>query len=113
MELLCRSFKVFSSGLLVTSLLGLFFILLAGDTLYRAVVHFGITPGSGIYGSAMMMVMTIFLLHMIVATGFAVLVFIRSLLRHFASPREFSVRALTWFWYYLLLVWLGVFFSIY
>jgi cytochrome c oxidase subunit 3 len=104
---------LFMSGLIATSLLAVGFLLLTGDTIYLAVARFGITFSSGIYGSVVMFLFTIYLMHILVATLILFSIIGRGVLGHFSSQDDFSVRAFTWFWYCMIATWVAIFISIY
>lgn len=101
-----------NSGLISTFILAVLFLALNIESMIVAVVHFGITLQSGIYGSLIVFSTIIFLLHVLVATLLLLLVMVRGLRGHFSAKNDFSVRAFSWFWNFLVLVWLVLFFSV-
>jgi cytochrome c oxidase subunit III len=105
-------------ALLNTSLVATFFlvagfIMLNLEALYLAIDRFGITLSSGIYGSIVIFILLIYLLHVTVAEVLLLVIAVRSLFGHFSLQDDFSIRAFSWFWSFLIVTWLAIFFSIY
>ena len=105
--------RVVNVALFITFALALLFIVLNSESFYLATTRFGLTLGSGIYGSIVMAMLGIYLLHIVIATLLLMVVTIRSALGHFSAQDNFSVRALAWFWYFLTVVWIAIFLSVY
>jgi cytochrome c oxidase subunit 3 len=101
-----------NSGLIATFILAILFLVLNITAMMAAVAHFGITLQSGIYGSVILFSTTIFLLHIVVAILLLLLITVRGFMGHFNAKNDFSVRAFSWFWNFLVLVWLVLFFSV-
>jgi cytochrome c oxidase subunit 3 len=105
--------SLLNTGLIATFILIAFFLLLKIEAMTLAISHLGITLSSGIYGSVVILSLSIFLLHVITAFLLLGVLIFRCLMHHFSPQNDFSIRAFSWFWYYMLVVWLILFFSVY
>lgn len=102
-----------NTGLIATFLLIALFFVLKIDAIAMAIHQLGITLGSGIYGSIVMFLFTMYLLQVFVAMILLAVVVIRGLLGHFSIQNDFSIRGFSWFWYFMIITWLVIFFSVY
>jgi cytochrome c oxidase subunit III len=102
-----------NTGLIATLLLIALFFVLKIDAVGLAMHHFGMTLGSGIYGSIVMFLFIIFLLHSLIAVLLLGVIVIRALSGHFSIQNDFSIRAFSWFWCFMIVTWLVIFFSVY
>jgi len=102
-----------NTSLIATFLLISLFFILKIDAIAIAMHQFGITLGSGIYGSIVMFLFVIYLIQVFVAIILLGVVVVRGLLGHFSIQDDFSIRAFSWFWYFMIVTWLVIFFSVY
>ncbi len=102
-----------NTGLIATFLLISMFFILKIDAIAMAIHQLGITLDSGIYGSIVMFLFVIYLIQVFVAIILLSVVVIRGLLGHFSLQNDFSIRAFSWFWFFMIIVWLAIFFSVY
>ncbi len=101
------------TGLITTIALGILFTIFQIVEYHLAITHYLITFTTGIYGSTVLTLILIHLLHVIVALIILCVVTIRSGLLHFDSQHYFAIQGTLWFWMLLVLAWIAAFFSIY
>lgn len=101
------------SGVLVTFILGCLFLALQIVEYHIALSLYGITFSSGIYGSTVLMVIALHMLHVLVGLILLLTILTRTCLGHFNSEHYFIVQATMWFWSLITVVWVVAFLSIY
>lgn len=102
-----------NTGLFLTVILGVVFVISKIMGLYIAATEYQLLPSSGIYGSILWMTMVLFLLNVIVGILMLLISTLRSFAGAFSTQNDFSVRAFGWFWNLLVIAWIAIFFSIY
>nr|YP_001936611.1 cytochrome c oxidase subunit III [Eremobates cf. palpisetulosus SEM-2008]ACA49839.1 cytochrome oxidase subunit 3 [Eremobates cf. palpisetulosus SEM-2008] len=96
-------------SLLITILLGLYFISIQGLEYYEA--PFSIADS--VYGSTFFMATGFHGLHVIIGTLFLSVTLIRLIKFHFSSHHHFGFEAAAWYWHFVDVVWLFLYISIY
>lgn len=97
------------NALLVTWLLGLYFLILQGFEYYIA----SFNMSDSVYGSTFFMATGFHGFHVIVGTLFLFIMWIRILNYHFTSSHHFGFEAAAWYWHFVDVVWLFLFSVIY
>lgn len=82
-------------------------------SLMSAVGHYGITLGSGIYGSTFVLINFLMLLNMVASAIILAVLTPRSFARHFTSKQHFAIDAATWMWLMIAGLWLLTFIYVY
>ncbi|MBL4647791.1 MAG: cytochrome c oxidase subunit 3 [Gammaproteobacteria bacterium] len=96
-----------------TLLCAFLFTLVHGYSIVGAIYYYKLTIFSGIYGSLFFMINVVLLLNLLVSTLFLLVVFMRSLAGHFTAENQFSVKALSWLWYFIVALWMVIFVYVY
>nr|AIW06162.1 cytochrome c oxidase subunit III [Araneae sp. MT-2014] len=97
------------NSLMVTWMLGLYFLMLQGFEYYMAA--FGISDS--VYGSAFFMATGFHGFHVIVGTLFLLIMWMRLLNNHFSGGHHFGFEAAAWYWHFVDVVWLFLFSVVY
>nr|WIM51607.1 cytochrome c oxidase subunit III [Parabathippus shelfordi] len=97
------------SSLMMTWLLGLYFLMLQGLEYYMA--SFGISDS--VYGSTFFMATGFHGFHVIVGTLFLFVMWIRLSNKQFNNSHHFGFEAAAWYWHFVDVVWLFLFSVIY
>lgn len=101
--------KEFEQGLLVTVLLGIFFL---GFQVYEySHVEFGFKDG--IFSSTFYMATGFHGFHVLVGTIFLFVCWRRAKLGHFTKEKHFGFEAAAWYWHFVDVVWLFLFVAVY
>ena len=105
--------KKFNRWLGVTVFLGASFLCLQVYEYYEAIVHYGITLQSGIYGTTFFMLTGFHGAHVTMGTVFLAIQLFRSLRGHFKEDDHFGFEAASWYWHFVDVVWVMLFFFVY
>tara|TARA_B100000927_G_C16434338_1_gene456966 strand:- start:39 stop:962 length:924 start_codon:yes stop_codon:yes gene_type:complete len=97
----------------VTVFLGIVFLGLQILEYYEAVVHMGLTLGSGIYGSTFFLLTGFHGFHVTMGTFIILVQFFRVLKGHFTANDCFGFEAASWYWHFVDVVWVGLFIFVY
>lgn len=96
-------------ALIITWLLGLYFLILQGFEYYIA--SFGISDS--VYGSTFFMATGFHGFHVIVGTIFLFIIWLRIISLHFSNSHHFGFEAAAWYWHFVDVVWLFLFSVVY
>ena len=99
--------------LALTFLLGFTFVGLQATEYHEAYTKLGLTLGTGIYGSTFFMLTGFHGLHVTVGAIMLTVIWFRVLNGHFTPNRHFGFEAVSWYWHFVDVVWLGLFFFVY
>jgi cytochrome c oxidase subunit 3 len=101
--------KSLKTNLLLTLLLGTIFI--AGQVFEFK--HSGMRINASVFGGVFFALISFHALHVLVGTIVLALNYVRSRLGDFSVNRHVAITAGTWFWYYVVMVWLVLFTVLY
>jgi len=99
--------------LLFTIILGFSFVALQAHEYIEAYTTQNLTLGSGIYGSTFFMLTGFHGLHVTIGAIMLTVILLRSLKGHFTPQHHFAFEAVTWYWHFVDVVWLGLFIFVY
>jgi cytochrome c oxidase subunit 3 len=99
--------------LLFTVLLGFSFVCLQGMEYHHAYTAQNLTLGSGIYGSTFFMLTGFHGLHVTIGALMLCVMLGRSLKGHFTPHHHFAFEAVSWYWHFVDVVWLGLYIFVY
>jgi cytochrome c oxidase subunit 3 len=99
--------------LIATVVLGFVFVLLQAEEYKVAYEQFGLTLGSGIYGSTFFMLTGFHGLHVTLGAIMLTVITIRCIRGHFNPSHHFGFEAVAWYWHFVDVVWLGLFIFVY
>jgi cytochrome c oxidase subunit 3 len=100
-------------GLFLTIALGTTFLFFQAFEYYEAYHHYGLTLGSGIYGSTFFMLTGFHGAHVTIGTIMLIIIFLRCLKGHFTPQHHFAFEAVAWYWHFVDVVWLFLFVFVY
>jgi cytochrome c oxidase subunit 3 len=72
-----------------------------------------LTLGSGIYGSTFFMLTGFHGLHVTIGAIMLTVILFRSLKGHFKPDHHFAFEAVSWYWHFVDVVWLGLYIFVY
>lgn len=107
--LLYNNWNKAKNAIIITWLLGFYFLILQGFEYYIA--SFNISDS--IYGSTFFIATGFHGFHVIVGTLFLFIIWIRIIKYHFTSSHHFGFEAAAWYWHFVDVVWLFLFSVIY
>jgi cytochrome c oxidase subunit 3 len=99
--------------LLLTILLGASFLGMQAHEYHYAYTHFNMTLGSGIYGATFYILTGFHGLHVTLGVIMLSVILIRLLKGHFTEDHHFAFEAVSWYWHFVDVVWLGLFVFVY
>ncbi len=99
--------------LALTFLLGFCFVALQGHEYYDAYTKLNLRLTTGIYGSTFFMLTGFHGLHVTIGAIMLVVVWLRVLRGHFTPRQHFAFEAVSWYWHFVDVVWLGLFVFVY
>jgi cytochrome c oxidase subunit 3 len=102
--------KVF---LALTFLLGFTFVGLQAMEYHEAYTELGLQLGTGIYGSTFFMLTGFHGMHVTVGAIMLTVIWFRVMKGHFTPQRHFGFEAVSWYWHFVDVVWLGLFIFVY
>jgi cytochrome c oxidase subunit 3 len=97
----------------LTVLLGLAFIGFQAEEYIAAYTELGLTLQSGIYGSTFFILTGFHGLHVTIGTFMLVVILIRIFKGHFSDNNHFGFEAVSWYWHFVDVVWVGLFLFVY
>ncbi len=100
-------------GLVITILLGLTFEALQIHEYVLAYEEFGLTLGSGIYGSTFFALTGLHAMHVSIGLIMLMVILLRTLRGHFSAEHHFAFAAVSWYWHFVDVVWLFLFVFVY
>jgi cytochrome c oxidase subunit 3 len=102
--------KVF---LALTFLLGFLFVFLQAKEYHEAYSELGLTLGTGIYGSTFFMLTGFHGFHVTLGAIMLTVIWFRVMKGQFTPQRHFGFEAVSWYWHFVDVVWLGLFIFVY
>ena len=99
--------------LLFTIILGFTFVGLQAHEYIDAYTKQHLTLGSGIYGSTFYMLTGFHGLHVTIGAIMLSVILFRSLKGHFKPDHHFAFEAVSWYWHFVDVVWLGLYIFVY
>ena len=99
--------------LALTFLLGFTFVGFQAYEYHEAYTEFGLTLGTGIYGSTFFMLTGFHGMHVTIGAIMLTVIWFRVMSGHFTPQRHFAFEAVAWYWHFVDVVWLGLFIFVY
>jgi cytochrome c oxidase subunit III len=99
--------------LALTFILGFSFVGLQIHEYGEAYTELGLRLSTGIYGSTFFMLTGFHGLHVTIGAIMLVCIWFRVLRGHFTPQRHFAFEAVSWYWHFVDVVWLGLFIFVY
>ena len=100
-------------GLFLTVALGAIFMACQVLEYKEAYEHYGLTLGSGIYGTTFFMLTGFHGFHVTIGAIILAVILFRCMSGHFSSDNHFGFEAAAWYWHFVDVVWLGLFVFVY
>jgi len=100
-------------GMVVTVALGLFFLSMQAHEYYMACVDYGLTLGSGIYGTTFFLLTGLHAMHVTMGVIMLTTILMRCIRGHFLPEHHFAFEAVSWYWHFVDVVWLFLFLFVY
>lgn len=101
------------AGLAATVALGLLFIALQAHEYWDAYALRNLRLSSGIYGSTFFMLTGFHGAHVTIGAIMLSVILVRAIRGHFTPDRHFAFEAVSWYWHFVDVVWLGLFVFVY
>lgn len=99
--------------LFLTICLGALFLSLQAYEYHHAYTKMGLTLGAGAYGATFFMLTGFHGLHVTIGTCMLLVIWLRCLKGHFKPDHHFAFEAVSWYWHFVDVVWLGLFVFVY
>jgi cytochrome c oxidase subunit 3 len=99
--------------LALTFLLGFTFVGMQAYEYSEAYRELGLRLTTGIYGSTFFMLTGFHGMHVTVGAIMLLVIWLRVLRGHFTPTRHFAFEAVSWYWHFVDVVWLGLFIFVY
>ena len=99
--------------MLATVALGATFLGLQAYEYHHAYTELGLTLGSGVYGSTFFMLTGFHGFHVTLGTIMLIVISGRCMKGHFKPESHFAFEAVSWYWHFVDVVWLGLFIFVY
>ena len=99
--------------LALTFILGFCFVALQGHEYFDAYTKLNLRLTTGIYGSTFFMLTGFHGLHVTIGAIMLVVVWLRVMKGHFTPRQHFAFEAVSWYWHFVDVVWLGLFIFVY
>ncbi|MDD5248346.1 MAG: cytochrome c oxidase subunit 3 [Rhodocyclaceae bacterium] len=100
-------------GLAATVALGILFLTLQAHEYWDAYTLKNLRLSSGIYGSTFFMLTGFHGAHVTIGAIMLSVILARSALGHFTPTHHFAFEAVSWYWHFVDVVWLGLFIFVY
>ncbi|MHB8424165.1 MAG: cytochrome c oxidase subunit 3 [Gammaproteobacteria bacterium] len=99
--------------LALTVILGFSFVVLQAHEYIHAYTEQNLTLGSGIYGTTFFMLTGFHGLHVTIGAIMLTVILVRAIRGHFTPQNHFAFEAVTWYWHFVDVVWLGLYIFVY
>lgn len=99
--------------LAATILLGLVFLVIQGIEYAEAYQELGLTLHAGIYGATFFILTGFHGMHVTLGTLMLIIILLRVLKGHFDADNHFGFEAVSWYWHFVDVVWVGLFLFVY
>lgn len=100
-------------GLIATIALGVTFISLQATEYIHAYHELNLTLHSGVYGSTFFMLTGFHGMHVTIGAIMLTVILLRCIRGHFTPNHHFGFEAVSWYWHFVDVVWLGLFTFVY
>ena len=100
-------------GLILTVALGITFLGLQAFEYGHAYRELNLTLASGVYGCTFFMLTGFHGFHVTIGSIMLIVILLRSLKGHFKPDHHFAFEAVSWYWHFVDVVWLGLFVFVY
>ncbi len=100
-------------GLFLTVVLGICFLTLQAHEYIHAYTELGLNLKAGVYGATFFMLTGFHGLHVTIGTIMLIVMLFRSIKGHFRPDNHFAFEAVSWYWHFVDVVWLGLFIFVY
>lgn len=100
-------------GQLLTVLLGISFLAMQAHEYGMAYTEKGLKLASGIYGTTFFMLTGFHAAHVTIGTIGLIVILYRMFRNDFTSTNHFGFEAISWYWHFVDVVWLGLFVFVY
>ncbi len=100
-------------SLFLTIALGILFLFLQGYEYIHAYKELNLTLTTGAYGATFFMLTGFHGFHVTVGTIMLIVILFRCLKGHFKPEHHFAFEAVSWYWHFVDVVWLGLFVVVY
>lgn len=97
----------------LTVLLGLAFIAFQVEEYILAYTELGLTLKAGIYGATFFILTGFHGLHVSIGTLMLIVILVRIFKGHFSGDDHFGFEAVSWYWHFVDVVWVGLFLFVY
>lgn len=105
--------KTLVRGLWATIVLGVIFVILQAWEYSHAYHDLNLTLGSGVYGSTFYMLTGFHGFHVTLGAIMLMVIAVRAMRGHFTPHNHFAFEAVSWYWHFVDVVWLGLFIFVY
>src|SRR5579862_7697319 len=105
--------KVLAVFLALTFILGFSFVTLQAHEYGEAYRELGLRLSTGIYGSTFFMLTGFHGLHVTIGATMLTVIWLRVMRGHFSPQKHFAFEAVSWYWHFVDVVWLGLFVFVY
>ncbi|MCW5588730.1 MAG: cytochrome c oxidase subunit 3 [Legionellales bacterium] len=112
-SLLANKRKQLIIGMICTVLLGVCFLALQAHEYDIAYTEKALTLHSGIFGTTFFLLTGFHGLHVTIGTIMLIVITIRCMRGHFDEHNHFGFEAVSWYWHFVDVVWLGLFIFVY
>jgi cytochrome c oxidase subunit 3 len=99
--------------LALTFILGFTFVGLQAHEYSEAYRDMGLRLSTGVYGSTFLMLTGFHGLHVTIGAIMLTVIWLRVLSGHFTPNKHFAFEAVSWYWHFVDVVWLGLFIFVY
>jgi cytochrome c oxidase subunit III len=99
--------------LALTFLLGFTFVGMQAHEYGEAYRELGLRLSTGIYGSTFFMLTGFHGLHVTIGAIMLLIIWLRTMRGHFTPTHHFAFEAVSWYWHFVDVVWLGLFIFVY
>ncbi|KEA62966.1 Cytochrome c oxidase polypeptide III [Marinobacterium lacunae] len=97
----------------LTVLLGIVFLGFQAYEYIHAYTELGLTLHAGVYGATFFILTGFHGLHVTLGTFMLIVILLRVLKGHFDPAHHFGFEAVTWYWHFVDVVWIGLFLFVY
>lgn len=99
--------------LAVTVGLGIVFLYFQAYEYAEAYNELGLTLNAGVYGATFFILTGFHGLHVTLGTLMLIIIWLRVMKGHFSAEKHFGFEAVTWYWHFVDVVWVGLFLFVY
>jgi cytochrome c oxidase subunit 3 len=99
--------------LAATVLLGSVFLVFQAYEYIEAYHDLGLTLHAGVYGATFFILTGFHGLHVTLGSVMLLIIWLRVLRGHFDADNHFAFEAVTWYWHFVDVVWVGLFLFVY